>query len=54
MKNDELANKLTDEKQALVKLKLNHAIAPLENPMQIRAKRKLISRLTTELSRRSN
>lgn len=33
-------------------LKLNHAISPLDNPMQIKEARKSIARLATELRQR--
>jgi large subunit ribosomal protein L29 len=33
-------------------LKLNHAVSPLENPNKIKAYRKTIARLNTELRRR--
>lgn len=33
-------------------LKLNHAISPLDNPMQIKEARKTIARLATELRQR--
>ena len=36
----------------LQQLKLNHAITPLENPMQIRMVRKDIARMKTELHQR--
>lgn len=36
----------------LTKLKLTHAVSPIENPMQIRAIRKTIARLNTELVKR--
>ena len=46
---DELANKLAMEKEAYSKLTFAHAIMPIENPMKIRAARKLIARLETEV-----
>ena len=46
---DELVNKLTIEKEAYSKLTFAHAITPIENPMKIRAARKLIARLETEV-----
>ncbi|MDC1234314.1 50S ribosomal protein L29 [Cyclobacteriaceae bacterium] len=46
---DELANKLAIEKEAYSKLTFSHAITPIENPMKIRAARKLIARLETEV-----
>ena len=46
---DELADKLAMEKEAYSKLTFAHAITPIENPMKIRAARKLIARLETEV-----
>ena len=46
---DELANKLAIEKEAYSKLTFANAITPIENPMKIRAARKLIARLETEV-----
>ena len=37
---------------ALAKMKLNHQITPLENPSQIKAARRDIARMKTELSQR--
>ena len=38
--------------KALAKMKLNHQITPLENPSQIKAARRDIARMKTELSQR--
>jgi large subunit ribosomal protein L29 len=46
---DELRDKMQEEKRNLQKLKFAHAISPIENPMKIRATRRLIARLNTEL-----
>lgn len=46
---EELKNRLTAEKESLVKLRFAHAISPIENPMKIRAARKLIARIHTLL-----
>ena len=51
--NQELVERLAEEKANYTSLKLNHSLSPLENPMQIRAARKTIARLSTELSNRS-
>ena len=48
----ELLEKLQDEKAQFTKLKIGHAVTPLENPMQIRVSRKDIARLKTEISAR--
>lgn len=50
----ELQSKLKEEKDALNKLKLNHSISPLENPIKIRDSRKTVARLSTELTKRNN
>ncbi|MCX6281622.1 MAG: 50S ribosomal protein L29 [Bacteroidetes bacterium] len=48
----EIVERLDEEKRQLSKLKLNHAVSPLENPNKIKAYRKTIARLQTELRRR--
>ncbi len=49
---DEIIEKIDTEKDNLQKLKMVHAVSPLENPMQIRHARKTIARLKTELNKR--
>ena len=49
---EEIKEKINAERNALLKLRLNHAVSPLENPMQIRMARKNIARLLTELRKR--
>jgi large subunit ribosomal protein L29 len=44
----EILERLDEEKRQLIKLKLNHAVSPLENPNKIKAYRKTIARLETE------
>ncbi|HSG67657.1 MAG TPA: 50S ribosomal protein L29 [Bacteroidales bacterium] len=48
----ELIERLDEEKKQLMKLKLNHAVSPLENPNKIQAYKKSIARMETELRRR--
>lgn len=48
----EIVERLEGEKANLAKLKLSHAISPLDNPSQIRETRKTIARLETELRQR--
>ncbi len=50
----ELQSLLKEEKGALNKLKLNHSISPLENPIKIRDSRKTVARVSTELTKRNN
>jgi large subunit ribosomal protein L29 len=49
----ELQGLLKEEKGALNKLKLNHSISPLENPIKIRDSRKTVARVSTELTKRN-
>ncbi|MCQ4036202.1 50S ribosomal protein L29 [Kaistella montana] len=46
----DIQNKLAEVKADFNKLKLAHAISPIENPIQIRDLRKTIARLETELT----
>ena len=48
----EIIERLDEEKKQLTKLKLNHAVSPLENPNKIKTYRRTIARLETELRRR--
>ena len=48
----ELEERLVEEKTNLVKMKLAHNISPLENPMSIRATRRDIARVSSELRKR--
>ena len=51
---EELNAKLVSETSVVTKMKLNHAISPMENPMVIRETRKMVARLQTELTKRKN
>jgi len=48
----ELEERIDNEKTFLTKMKLNHAISPLDNPLKIRGIRRNIARLQTELQKR--
>jgi large subunit ribosomal protein L29 len=48
----ELKEILADESISYTKLKISHAVSPLDNPMKIRETRRKISRLKTELRKR--
>lgn len=52
MSTAELKERLDEEVKQLQKLKLNHAVSPLENPMKIGVYRKTIARIKTELTQR--
>jgi len=49
---NDLNDRLAQAREQLVKMNLNHAASPLENPNLIRATRKNIARILTELRRR--
>jgi large subunit ribosomal protein L29 len=48
----EIQERWASEKEQLTRLKLNHSISPLDNPLQIKVARKTIARLATELRAR--
>ena len=50
---NELNDLLISERERLVKMKMSHAVSPMENPMQIKFARKTVARIMTELSRRN-
>ena len=54
MPENELNDLLVTEKDRLVKMKMSHAVSPMENPLQIKFTRKTIARVMTEISKRKN
>ncbi len=52
MTTEEIKDKLSEEVEMLSKLKLSHAVSPLENPMQLKGRRQDVARLKTELNKR--
>lgn len=50
--NKEIIERIQLEKENLVRLKLNHAVSPLDNPMKITETRRNIARLKTILHKR--
>jgi len=50
----ELIERLDEERMQLSKLKMNHAVSPLENPNKIKAYRRTVARLVTELNKRNS
>ena len=48
----DLLERIDTEKTMLIRLKLNHAISPLDNPLKIKEARLTIARLMTELRSR--
>ena len=53
MTDKELAERIDTEGGQLLKLKLNHAVSPLDNNMKIKETRKNIARLKTILHERT-
>lgn len=49
----DLRNQVSTLEDKITKLKLSHKVTPIENPLQIRAVRKTIARLNTELTKRA-
>ena len=52
LSTNELRERLEEEKKQYLKLKMNHAISPLENPMKIKDYKRTIARMLTELRKR--
>jgi large subunit ribosomal protein L29 len=51
---EDLVSKIGADSAELKRLKFNHAVTPLDNPLGIRAKRRDIARLKTELTKRNS
>ncbi len=62
MKNSEIEklslvdsqDKLVEFQKQLSDLKMNHAVSPLENPLQIKTVRKIVARLLTAMTAKQN
>lgn len=52
LSTEELTAKINEEKNNLNKLKFAHAVSAIENPTRIKALRREIARLSTELTKR--
>jgi large subunit ribosomal protein L29 len=50
--DQEIEARIKEEQDALLRLRLNHAVSPVEDPTQIRNTRKAIARLHTILRER--
>jgi len=48
----EIAERIDTESDKLTRMRLNHAVSPLDNPMVLKEIRKNIARLNTELRNR--
>ena len=52
MTNEELKERLEEERKQLIKMKLAHAVSPLDNPHKMKEYKSTVARLLTELRRR--
>ena len=52
LSTQELQERLAVDKMQLNKMKINHAVTPLENPNKIKEARRDIARMITELRKR--
>jgi len=53
LSDQELIEKIKEEKAGLNKMTLNHAISPVENPAKIRVNRRNVARMLTVLNQRN-
>ncbi|MFM7217320.1 MAG: 50S ribosomal protein L29 [Bacteroidota bacterium] len=51
--SEELRLRLQEERDGYAKMRMNHTISPMDNPMKMREVRKGIARIQTELTMRS-
>ncbi|MBL6643751.1 MAG: 50S ribosomal protein L29 [Flavobacteriaceae bacterium] len=51
---EDLKDKLQEQQKRLKDLKMNHAVSPLENPLQIKAVRRTVARLLTAITSKEN
>ena len=49
---EDLREQVSVQKTQLAKMKITHAVSPLENPRLIKAAKKTIARLNTEIRKR--
>ena len=50
---DEIRDRIIEERGIYTKMKMSHAVSPIENPLKIRSTRRLIARLETEIKKRT-
>ena len=51
---EDLQDKLAEFQKQLSDLKMNHAVSPIENPLQIKMIRKTVARLLTAITAKQN
>lgn len=52
MSIEDIKDQIANRSESLEKMKLGHSVSPMENPLQIRAMRRSLARLKTELTKR--
>ncbi len=52
LSDKEILERIQLEKETLVRLNMNHAVSPLDNPMKIKVARRNIARLKTIIRQR--
>jgi len=52
LSDKEISARIIEERTTLVKLRLSHAVSPVENPKKIKESKRLIARLLTEQTSR--
>ncbi len=52
MSTADLIDRLEEEQKLLTKMKMNHAVSPLDNPHKITETKRTIARMKTELRKR--
>jgi len=53
LNNKEIEERIDSLETQLIKLKMNHAVSPLDNPMKIKETRQTVARLKTILTERT-
>ena len=54
LSDSDLLDKLATEREALANLNFTHSVSSLENPMDLRNRRKNIARILTEMTSRKS
>jgi large subunit ribosomal protein L29 len=52
MSSKDILERIATEKEELVKMKINHTVSPLDNPMLIKKSRRNVARLLTILAQK--
>ena len=54
LNTEEILARINEEQEMLTRIRFNHAISAVENPLKIRKARKTVARLKTILNERNN